>query len=237
MKRVVDINENGRTEKIIEKFINSCSHELKSPLSSIQGLVEIASYYPGHEESKKCLDMISSCVGKMENIIRSLEEYMVNARKELSLQEVDGEMLIDEILFRYSNTLSKQSIHITKEVDQTCKWITDPRRVTMILNNLISNAIAFQDTTKKDKRIKVRLMVYRHNSFLEVADNGIGINSQRADHIFDLFYRASDQSTGYGLGLFVVKGIIAKMEARLSFETIENQGSKFKVAIPNNKAA
>ena len=70
-------------DKLIEKFIDSCSHDLRAPVSSIQGLLRIAEHYPHHKEIHKCLQMIEACTFKMESLILSMEEYRFNMQSEI----------------------------------------------------------------------------------------------------------------------------------------------------------
>ena len=218
---------------LVERFIYSCSHELKSPIASMQGLLEIMKYHPLHSETATCIDLMTTCTERMNNLIHSLEEYMLNAKREVYLENVRGEELIHGVLDRFQETLQKQHIKVKTVIQQTSAWITDSHRVDLVLKNLIANAVTFQDPHKHEKKIVVRLNVTPNNSMLEVSDNGVGIPNDSQKKIFELFYRGHDQSEGSGLGLFLVQNIASKMHAKVSLKSTENLGTSFKVKTPN----
>jgi signal transduction histidine kinase len=225
----------GRAEahKIIEKFIYSCSHDLRAPISTIQGLVRIAEYYPNHEETHKCMEMIEACTQKMDKMIRSLEEYMINAQREIQKEEVDGGELIEQVVDQYEDQLSKKGIQVIKELNIAAPWVTDRQSAYQIVKHLFANAVTFSDADKKDKKILIRINATQYNSSIEVVDNGLGIADDDQEKICDVFFRGSSQSEGMGMGLFLVNHISQKIKAKLTFNSIPKMGSCFRVSIPN----
>lgn len=113
------------------------------------------------------------------------------------------------------------------------KFVSDKRRVNVVLNNLISNAIKYQDLLKKDSFVKIDIQTSKEHVIIEVKDNGIGMTEVAKGKIFEMFYRASKQSTGSGLGLYIVKETIDKLSASITVESEKGVGSKFTVIIPN----
>jgi signal transduction histidine kinase len=218
---------------LLERFIYSCSHELKSPIASMQGLLEIIKYHPLHSETSTCLAMMSVCIERMNNLMYSLEEYMNNEKQEIFLEKTTGEAVITRVLDQFQSSLDKQNIKVKTVIHQSLPWVIDVKRVNLVLSNLISNAVAFQDPDKKEKNIVIRLNVAKTKSLLEISDNGIGIPAERQGKIFDLFYRGHDHSQGSGLGLFLVKKIISKMNAKVTVKSLERIGTSFKIAAPN----
>jgi signal transduction histidine kinase len=229
------LNGMGRIEaqKVIEKFIYSCSHDLRAPVSSIQGLVRIAEYYPHHEETHKCLEMIEACTQKMDKLIRSLEEYMINAQHELNMEEVNGVELLEQVINNYEEELTTKGITVTKEINMATPWITDRYSTYQIIKHLFSNAVVFSDDEKPDKNIFIRLNSTKDDASIEVIDNGLGIPRTDQQKIFDVFFRGSSQSQGLGMGLFLVDHLIQKIKANVTFNSIEKKGSSFKVFMPN----
>jgi signal transduction histidine kinase len=225
----------GKAEahKVIEKFIYSCSHDLRAPVSSIQGLLRIAEYYPNHEETHKCLEMIEACTQKMDKMIRSLEEYMINSQHEIQKEEVNGQELVEQIVGNYEEQLSSKGITVLKEINITMPWMTDRHSTYQIIKHLLANAINFSDSEKKEKKILIRISATRYDSLIEVIDNGLGIPDSDQEKIFDVFYRASAQSEGLGMGLFLVNHLSQRIRANLSFNSIPKMGSCFRVNIPS----
>lgn len=219
-------------QQLIEKFIYSCSHDLRGPISSIQGLVRIAEYYPHHDETSKCLEMIEACAAKMGKLIHSLEEYMIIEQRQINPEKLNGVELVDQVVSSFEEELSDRSINIVKEIDSEKPLIADEYSVRQIVNHLFSNAVAFADNSKEERKITVRIRASEETSTIEIADNGLGITDQDKTKIFDIFYRGSMQSEGFGMGLFLVKHLIKKLNAKLTFQSYERVGSSFSVSIP-----
>src|SRR5687768_11189573 len=184
MRSAVGGDSIHQVNNLLERFIYSCSHELKSPIASMQGLLEIIKYHPLHSETSTCLGMMSVCIERMNNLMYSLEEYMNNEKQEIFLESARGEAVINRVLDQFQSSLDKQDIKVKTVIHQSFPWVIDVRRVNLVLSNLISNAVNFQDPQKKEKKIVIRLNVTKTKSLLEVSDNGIGIPTERQDKIF-----------------------------------------------------
>jgi signal transduction histidine kinase len=169
----------------------------------------------------------------MSKMMQSLEEYMINAKREIQLETVRGQALITSVLDQFQSTFEKQHVQVKTVIHQTSSWVTDARRINLVLSNLVANALTFQDPEKREKKILIRLNVGSRKSLLEVADNGVGIPKNVQPKIFDLFYRGHDQSQGPGLGLFLVRDIASRMKSRVSLQSTENVGTSFKIVSPN----
>lgn len=220
------------TRGLVEKFIYSCSHDLRAPVSSIQGLVRIAEYYPHGNELKDCLEMIEACTYKMDRLIRTLEEYMVNNHHPAVIEKLNTEELIQEVVYNFKNQLDACDIEVIQEVKPSKYWIMDSFCAKKILSYLISNSLAFYDPLKKERKIKIVVKSTARGSQLEVSDNGIGISQEQQENIFDLFYRGTELSTGTGMGLFLAKNIAEKLGAVISCRSVERHGTTILLSIP-----
>jgi len=228
--------ELSRTKGIIDQFINSCSHNLKGPLTSIEGLVMIAEYCTNPGEVNQCLGLIQQCTLNMLEMIQKLEEYTINLQRELNHDEIEADQLVERVLAEYASGIEKAQIAISIKVTQSCKWIADKEVNYLILKNLVSNAIHFSNRETKAKKIQVKVGVQPDRVNVEVIDNGIGISEVEQKLIFEPFHRGSTQSKGNGLGLFLVKGLIEKLKASISVCSNEVRGTLFSVSMPNNAA-
>jgi signal transduction histidine kinase len=119
------------------------------------------------------------------------------------------------------------------EIDQKGKFVSDKRRVNVILSNLLSNAIKYQDTKKKTLILNIVIHCTRQNARIEIEDNGIGIDQQHQNRIFEMFYRATTLSTGSGIGLYIVKEVIEKLAGSITLISELKKGTKITVVIPN----
>jgi signal transduction histidine kinase len=218
--------------QIVEHFINSCSHDLRAPLASIRGLVKLADYYPQHEEVSRCLRMIDSCTDTMDKLIRSLEEFMVIKHYSVIPEEVNCDVLLDDILHGFHNEAGEMAIQLNRQIKASKPLFGDRFIFTLIFKHLIKNAITFQDAGKKNKFVDIKVESNKKLTRLQVIDNGIGIPPQYNREIFKPFFRASTQSKGVGMGLFLLSNLAEKINATVNFRSDEHIGSSFTVLIP-----
>ncbi|NOT76055.1 MAG: HAMP domain-containing histidine kinase [Cyclobacteriaceae bacterium] len=217
---------------LIEKFIYSCSHDLRAPVSSIQGLVRIAEYYPHHDETHKCLEMIEACTHTMDKLIRGMEEYLANDYSSLQYSEVDAHELIQNIEENFRNQLDSSNIVLITEVKPFTRWKTDKQSIEKILKYLISNSISFHDPDKKERKITIRIEAAGSGSTLDIMDNGVGIREDQKNNIFDIFYRGSEKSIGSGMGLFLTKSIVDRLGGAISCKSALRVGTSISISLP-----
>src|SRR6267142_6661902 len=125
-------------QQLVEKFIYSCSHDLRAPVSSIQGLVRIAEYYPHQKEVHQCLEMIEACTHEMDKRIHKLQEYLTNDLRPLTMEQLDLEQLIQEIRLEFKNQLDTFSIDLIADVPDPTPFSMDKHSILTILRYLIS---------------------------------------------------------------------------------------------------
>jgi len=148
-------------------------------------------------------------------------------------EEINFEEVIQEIRGHHKFMEGANGIKLKAEIRQGTKFISDHRRVSIILNNLISNAIKYRDASKENSFLKIFVKCTKENAIIEIEDNGIGIAAKDKEKIFEMFYRSTKHSTGSGLGLYIVKETIEKLYGTIRLESELNEGAKFTVTIPN----
>src|SRR5690606_7414556 len=108
----------------------------------------------------------------------------------------------------------------------------DKNRLAVILNNLLANAIKYHDPRKEEQWINVQVRNSNGTIKLRVSDNGIGIDPEHHSKIFDMFYRGTFQSKGSGLGLYIVKETVVKMNGTIGLKSNSGEGSTFSITLP-----
>lgn len=219
----------------LDRFVYSASHDLRAPLSSVLGLAEIARLEPTMEGKNECLKMIDTSVKKLDGFISDIIDYSRNQRVELQSDKVDIKLEVNEV-FKDLRYLDKDK-HIEKLIENQDDrhFMTDGRRLRVILKNLISNSIRYRDFEKKVPFIKVEILYKANNAVIIVSDNGIGIDDEHINSIFKMFYRADEGSKGSGLGLYIVKETIDKLEGTIEVSSIPLKGTTFTITIPSLK--
>jgi len=114
--------------------------------------------------------------------------------------------------------------------------MTDETRLTMVFNNLISNAFKFSALYKEDPFIEISATITPENTTLRVLDNGIGIKQQYLNNIFDMFFRATDSNYGSGLGLYIAKEAVQKMGGEIIVESEYGSGTNFTITLANHSS-
>ncbi len=230
-KLMVQNRELETTNKELDRFVYSVSHDLASPLKSILGLINISRLEPDQKNQLDYLGKMESSIKKLENFISEVLDYSRVNRVEVRPEVVRIKELCEEILFQ---------LHVpgqpTPEVDLSGLEVTeitsDRLRTRIVLNNLISNAWKFRRPGETPHRIKLRSSVQSNRVAIEVSDNGEGIRPEYQSKIFDMFFRGSQKQSGSGLGLYIAKEAVDKMGGSISVQSTYGVGTTFVVEIP-----
>lgn len=218
----------------ITNFIYRASHDLRSPVASLQGLLQVMRYTQKPEELEKYMGIMESQLKKMDNSISEIIDYRKITTSEIEENEIDIKRLIDEILDPLCFSEGFDSIKKEITVNLSVPLVTDKQRITIILYNLISNAIKYYDKNKSDSYIRILISEDTQNQVsIVVEDNGIGIGEEHHKRIFEMFYRATNQVKGTGLGLSIVKGAIEKLGGNITLASEQGKGCKFTIKFPN----
>jgi PAS domain S-box-containing protein len=216
----------------LDRFVYSASHDLRAPLSSLLGLITIAEKTDSKEEVTLCLEMMKKRVLTMEGFIKEITDYSRNSRLGVDRQPVYIYSLVQEIVDSLKYTHGAERIKIELDIKPDQLFVTDASRLKVILNNLLANAIKYHDLSKEFPFIKIKAESGERENTILVSDNGQGISPEHLEHIFNMFYRASENSEGSGLGLYIVKETLNKLHGTITVESSLYKGSMFNVHLP-----
>lgn len=227
-----------KAKNAIEQFIYSCSHTMRGPLKSIAGLVYLLknSGESPDVDPSYYLQSIESTVIKLEHVLNDLEQFLTNFSKEISTRPVEVKALINDVLDDFGGLINQHQIEVVVTVKQLVPLYTDQSSLRIILSHLISNAIVYQDSEKKNKVVNVYLKANKTTCIVHVKDNGIGMNEEVQSNIFRLFYRGTEKSIGSGVGLYIVNELINKMGGTIAVSSEPGKGSCFFISIPTLSA-
>jgi signal transduction histidine kinase/ligand-binding sensor domain-containing protein len=216
--------------KELDMFVYSASHDMKAPLASLMGLLNIYDAETSVENRQNLIKMMRSSIQKLDAFLREIIDYSKNSRLGVSSDQVNIKELIQELLDSFQYLEEYKSVDIIVD-DQVGTLVSDKNRIRIILNNLVSNSIRYMDPNKKKSWVKIS--VYKKERlYIEVEDNGVGIRSEHVDRIFEMFYRANEMKTGSGLGLYIVYESVRNLEGFVSVESEYGEGTKFTISIP-----
>jgi signal transduction histidine kinase len=174
--------------------------------------------------------MIQGRVLAQDNFIREIIDYSRNARTETVTEPIQLRKLVDEVIETLKFDGLADKIEFRQTIAQDFVLISDRIRLTVILSNLIGNAIKYHDINKAHPVI---IIGFDHEqNALYVEDNGSGVMPEHQQKIFNMFYRGSDRVTGSGLGLFITKEAVTKLGGAITLKSIYGEGSIFSVKFP-----
>jgi signal transduction histidine kinase len=220
-----------KTNAELDRFLYSTSHDLRSPLLSIKGLVNIARNESIRPEVTKYLSMIEERADRLDFFIRDIIDYSRNSRTRLSYDLVNMHQLVSEVQQNFQFLDGASNIDFQNEIIIE-EVVIDRNRTMIILNNLISNAIKYHRQDEKDLWIKTSVSKTKSILNIIVSDNGQGIHPDRKEKVFEMFYRGTERSQGSGLGLYIVKEAVEKMFGKIHVESTIGVGTTFFVTIP-----
>jgi len=216
----------------LDHFIYSASHDLRAPLMSILGIVNLSEEEKEVEVLKQYFTLIQQSVLRLDSFVINIIDYYRNTRNTSEFKEpIDFKKMTAEVLatMRYLPNFDK--IILNSYIKQDEIFLSDPIKVRIILNNLLSNAIKFQDHSKADFNINIQIEVLNKCCTLIIEDNGIGIAKNQLKNIFKMFYRGG-LVNGSGVGLYIVEEAVQKLNGEVSVESIEKVGTKFTISLP-----
>ncbi|MBZ0244867.1 MAG: HAMP domain-containing histidine kinase [Cyclobacteriaceae bacterium] len=222
-----------KTNAELDRFVYSASHDLRSPLSTLTGLINLSKLETDDAEKSKYLDLMNERIRAMDTFISEIIDYSRNSRVAVKKESVNAKILLESIADDLRYHAGKGRIAIHWEIPEDLAIITDVSRLKIVFSNLISNVIKYHDPDKEISWIKLKAEAVSQQVLFTVEDNGIGINKELKGNIFDMFYRAHEHSTGSGLGLYIVKETLAKLNGMIKVESSEGEGSRFLVTLPS----
>jgi hypothetical protein len=223
----------------LDNFVYKASHDLRAPLLSILGLLNLSKMdYEGNY--KQYLELIERSVLKLDRFLHDLIHYSRNDRRELELSAIDFNRLIEDAetnnRFINQDITHKVRMQVLNQLNK--EVVSDSMRLSIILNNLISNSFKYHDPSKEVSYVQVLLKETPTGGvYIEISDNGIGIQEEYLPKVFDMFFRASDQSTGSGLGLYIVKNAVEKLKGHIEVDSQYGKGTNMRVYLPDLTAS
>lgn len=221
-----------KTNAELDRFVYSTSHDLRAPLTSILGLINIAEISNDFNEVRKYHQMMKDRIMSLDKFIKDITDYSRNNRLTVEREQVDLTKLVREVWDMLRYTPEAQQIDFHLDIPDNLMVETDLNRLKTVLLNLVSNAIRYHDLRKADRFVKLQCQMNGESFKIKVEDNGQGIDPSFHTKIFDMFFRANDNSKGSGLGLYIVKETINKLSGSIQLESSPGVGSTFTIKIP-----
>ena len=232
---VMDITEAKKDEQRKHDFIGIVSHELKTPLTSLNGYIQLLQRMAKKEENTMAMQITDSAIRQLQRM-----NGMINGFLDLSRLE-SGKLILDRTIFRLDELVREMAME-SMVVDSThpieilscdpVEVFADRIKIASVLSNLLSNAAKY---SPEEKLIQIEAKKIDNQVRVCVRDTGMGIAPEHIDHLFDRFYRVEDtgkQVSGFGIGLYLSSEVIARHDGKIWAESELGEGSTFCFILP-----
>ncbi len=223
-------------DQLKDDFISMTSHELRTPLTAIRGYVELLEQKNEVRttEGKQFLGRINTSAEELDQLISDILDVtrLEQGRLSFTPSHISPHTIVEEVVTSLTFKAKEKGLSLTASFEQNATIFVDPIRLKQVMVNIIGNAVKY---TNKGE-IVVRVYTVNDRLLLRVSDTGIGMSAEAQKRIFEKFYRADSsdvqREVGTGLGLWITKQLVEKMNGTISVESIEGVGSHIVVSFP-----
>lgn len=234
------INQLQKSNDELNRFIYSISHELRAPIATALGALQLARFENLIDDDSvigEYWQMIEHSCNRLDYNINATLQYYKNRRIDAEFEKIDFNELIGRLIKVHKNFSGfENEVTFDCNVKQPVDFFGDAFRIEVILGNLISNAVKYQKPGPGTKKVSINAEGDRSEMAIKIEDNGIGISPQNIEKIYAQFFRGN-LDKGTGLGLFIAKEALDKLNGAISVQSDLNNGTIFTVTIPNCKKA
>lgn len=219
----------------LDNFVYKVSHDLRAPLSSILGLVNLSKLPGNTDDLHEYIRIIGEKVADLDHFISDVLSHSKNLKLDIKIDKIDFKSILSRTItdLNYLEGAADVQFDISIEQDE---FYSDPWRIGEIFRNLVSNAIKYRQTDAGHPRVQVQISSADGGIKIVFADNGIGINEENLSRIFEMFYRATEQSDGSGIGLYIVKNAVEKLNGLIEVQSKPGAGTTFTILLPDQHA-
>ena len=216
-----------------DEFIGLASHELKTPLASINGYLQILNRLVKDLNAQKFLGKASLQVRKLTSLVNDLLDVSKIEAGKLKLTVVDFDLkeVVEEAIDLIRNSTESYEVILT-EAPENCMVKGDSQRIEQVIINLLSNAIKYSPGANS---VEVKMIKQQDKALVAVIDNGLGIAEDKINNLFSRFYRieeATPNISGLGIGLYLSHEIISRHQGNIWVESELGKGSTFWFSLP-----
>jgi signal transduction histidine kinase len=217
--------------KELDTFFYRSSHDFRRPLTTFMGLAEVARVLVKDPAALELFEKVNENALNLDKMLRKLQSISDVGAQELIYREVFLKDIFELELANLKSELDRKAIRTTLVVQLEYPFYSYAALIKIIVQNLLENAITFSATINPVVQIKA------YNSanevIIEIQDNGLGIEAEYMDRVFEMYFRANDHSKGNGLGLYIVKKTVQKLRGRIELESQVGVGTTVRIFLPH----
>ncbi len=179
------------------------------------------------------IQSINKTVEKLDGTILDIIDYSRNSHNEIQLSSIDIKELVTQSFSERKFT--NINVDFSVECDSNAAFTSDSKRVISVIDNVISNSLKYSDSNKEKQYLKVKIQINDHACVIQLEDNGIGMSEEALANAFIMFYRGTNKVSGSGLGLYIVKEILDKIEGTVKLVSEIGVGTTTIITLKNLK--
>lgn len=213
---------------------NQLVHDLKSPVNSLKGIIQLANMQVTDEQAKEFFFMMDECVNKLEDKISNTLNMFEKGTDLPDVSLLDFEAILYEIMISLGHIEGYEQISFSTNIKNSKPFYSSKPLVESVIQNLLENAIKYRCKDRTLCMVKISITDSDRGIKIEVSDNGIGIAREFLPHIFDANFKSvMEKDNSHGLGLFIVQRAVEKMNGTLETTSTLDVGTSFTVELPN----
>ena len=228
-------NKLKKANRELDNFLYRTSHDLRSPIASVLGLTNLARLEMREPKSLEYIAMIEDRVKKLDLVISDILDLSRSTKAEPKIERIDFNALMEDILSDIRFSKKSESISFRFNPNPINIFFADYSQMKIVLSNLVYNAVKYHRTQQSDPFVSIEFKKDQDQIIISVADNGEGIAEEHQEKIFEMFYRASTNSDGTGLGLYMVKEVLDKVNGIITLKSVPGDGSVFTITLDQSK--
>jgi signal transduction histidine kinase len=230
IKLETTLEELKERNRELDQILYRASHDLRSPITSIVGILNLLEYESLTPSLEKYVAHIRDKSSQMDEVLKSLSVLAKTISNDVHFSSVDLDQLVRICVGDLKFATNFSSVVIRTQTDSDQEITTDRLLVSIVIKNLLSNSLTFRDP-KRDGLVLIKTSVSQTYFQIEVEDDGEGIPESVQDKIFDMFYRGSERSTSSGLGLYIVRKAVNRLNGSIEFSCVRGM-TNFKIVLP-----
>ncbi|GCC53450.1 hypothetical protein SanaruYs_36940 [Chryseotalea sanaruensis] len=237
---IKDVSENWRQvielQKLkaeLDNFLYRASHDIRAPLTTILGLTNlIKSDKTGSiQELLEYAKLVENRVSHLDQVLKDLSDISYNNVYAIKVHEIQLHKLIERILEPLKEEFPRIKV-IHDNIGNNLLY-SDMARLKVVLSNVLLNGFKFHSPNSTEPLLKITYSINDASAIITIEDNGIGIDQNYLNNVFDVFFRINADGTGSGLGLFVTKSMVDRLGGHISIKSNSALGTRVIISIPN----
>lgn len=222
----------------IDNFVSKSSQEMRSPIASILGLASIAKNNVNEPDTLgNYLKMIKTEALKLDGTLQKLLKVTKLHQNKSTVCLIDFNLLFNNVIHSLSFVDGFEQVRFDLQNTSRIEFYGEINLLATLFQNLLDNTIKYRRLDSDNCFVNITIQDSRLGVLITIVDNGIGIADENHSEVFKMFYRATTQGSGSGLGLYTVKHHIATLKGSVNLSSQENEGTTFEIYLPTMKQA